>query len=286
MATTLLATGCGGGEDEAADGKVTLTVKTFGQFGYDELFKAYEASHPDIRVKEDNIAKLVDYTPKLQQWLTAGSGAGDVVALEEGILIKLMAKPDQFVNLLDQGAGALKGNFLEWKWNQALTPDGKKLVGLGTDIGAQGMCYRTDLFAKAGLPTDREKVGALWPTWDGYLATGKRFVAANTGSSFFDTSGGVYQNILMQQGDQTYFDRENKLIADSNPGVRKAWDQTIAMIDGRPVGQSADVGTRLERGLQEGHLRDHPVPGLDARHHQGPGRSGERRQVGCRPGSW
>ncbi|GAA1584490.1 ABC transporter substrate-binding protein [Kribbella sancticallisti] len=259
-AVVLLAAGCGSGEEEAEAGKVTLTVKTFGQFGYDDLIKSYQASHPDIVVKQENIAKLADYTPKLQQWLTAGSGAGDVVALEEGILIKLMGKPDQFVNLLDQGAGELKGNFLEWKWNQALTPDGKKLVGLGTDIGAQGMCYRTDLFAKAGLPTDRAAVGALWPTWDGYLATGKRFVAASTGSSFFDTAGGVYQNILMQQGDQTYFDRENNLIAETNPGVRAAWDQTIAMIDGGLSGKLQMWGPAWNAGFKKGTFATIPCP--------------------------
>ena len=103
--------------------------------------------------------------------MTAGSGAGDVVALEEGIISQFVAKPDKFVNLLDKGADSLKPDYLDWKWNQALTADGKTLIGLGTDIGAQGMCYRKDLFQKAGLPTDREQVGALWPTWDAYLAT-------------------------------------------------------------------------------------------------------------------
>jgi cellobiose transport system substrate-binding protein len=91
------AAGCGGSNEDAsgADGTITLTVKTFSQFGYEDLYKQYEASHPGIKIKQDNIAQLDDYTPKLQQWLTAGSGAGDVVALEEGILVKLMAKPDQ-----------------------------------------------------------------------------------------------------------------------------------------------------------------------------------------------
>ncbi|GAA0604739.1 extracellular solute-binding protein [Kribbella sandramycini] len=253
--------GCGGsGDDAAADGTITLTVKTFSQFGYDELYKQYESTHPGIKIKEDNIAKLVDYTPKLQQWLTAGSGAGDVVALEEGILVKLMAKPDQFANLLDQGAGSLKGNFLEWKWNQALTTDGKKLVGLGTDIGAQGMCYRTDLFAKAGLPTDREQVGALWPTWDQYLATGKKFAGANTGASFFDTSGSIYQNILMQQGDTTYFDRSNNLIVDSNPGVRKAWDQTVSMVDAGLSGKLQMWSPAWNAGFKQGTFATIPCP--------------------------
>ncbi|MGC4941962.1 extracellular solute-binding protein [Kribbella sp. DT2] len=261
-ATTLLLAGCGGGggDDQAADGTITLTVKTFGQFGYDDLVAQYEASHPGVKVKQDNIAKLADYTPKLQQWLTAGSGAGDVVALEEGILIKLMAKPDQFVNLLDHGAASLKGNFLDWKWQQALTPDGGTLIGLGTDIGAQGMCYRTDLFAKAGLPTDRAKVGALWPTWDGYLATGKKFAQANTGATFFDTAGTVYQNILMQQGDQTYFDRENKLIAATNPGVRSAWDQTVAMIGAGLSGKLQMWSPQWNAGFKQGSFATIPCP--------------------------
>lgn len=256
------AAACGGSNEDASstDGTITLTVKTFGQFGYDELIKQYEASHQGIKIKQENIAQLDDYTPKLQQWLTAGSGAGDIVALEEGILVKLMAKPDQFANLLDHGAGELKGNFLEWKWNQALTGDGKKLVGLGTDVGAQGMCYRTDLFAKAGLPTDRAKVGELWPTWDAYLATGKRFVAAGTGASFFDTAGGIYQNILMQQGDTTYFDRDNKLIVDSNPGVRAAWDQTVAMIDSGLSGKLQMWGPAWNAGFKKGTFATIPCP--------------------------
>ncbi|GAA1686967.1 ABC transporter substrate-binding protein [Kribbella yunnanensis] len=253
--------GCGGsGNDEAADGTITLTVKTFSEFGYEDLYKQYEDSHPGIKIKADNIAKLADYTPKLQQWLTAGSGAGDVVALEEGILVKLMAKPDQFVNLLDHGAGSLKGNFLDWKWNQALTTDGSKLIGLGTDIGAQGMCFRSDLFAKAGLPTDREKVGALWPTWDQYLATGKKFGGANTGASFFDTSGAIYQNILMQQGDTTYFDRSNKLIVDTNPGVRKAWDQTVQMVDAGLSGKLQMWSPAWNAGFKKGTFATIPCP--------------------------
>ncbi|TDD23608.1 extracellular solute-binding protein [Kribbella turkmenica] len=262
-AVALLAVaGCGGSNSDAgsADGTITLTVKTFSQFGYEELYKQFEASHPNIRIKQENIAKLADYTPKLQQWLTAGSGAGDVVALEEGILVKLMAKPDQFVNLLDHDAAAVRNNFLEWKWKQALTADGRKLVGLGTDVGAQGMCYRTDLFAKAGLPTDRAQVGALWPSWDDYLATGKRFAAAGTGASFFDTAGGIYQNILMQQGDTTYFDRENNLIVDSNPGVRSAWDRTVAMIGAGLSGKLQMWGPAWNAGFKKGTFATVPCP--------------------------
>lgn len=253
-AVLLAAAACGSGKPQAP-GEITLVIKTFAQFGYQDLYAQYEASHPGIKIKEENIAKLGDYTPKLQQWMAAGSEAGDVVALEEAILTQFMAKPDQFVNLLDYGAGSLQDNFLEWKWKQALTPDGKKLVGLGTDIGAQGMCYRKDLFAKAGLPTDREQVGALWPDWDGYLETGKKFTAAKTGASFFDSAGspgGAYINMLMQQGDHTYFDTSNKLVIDTNPGVKVAWDKTVEMIGAGLSGKIAPWSPQWNAGFKDG----------------------------------
>ncbi len=225
-----------------------------------ELYKEYEASHPGVTIKEENIGKLGDYLPKLQQWLATGKGAGDVVAIEEGILSQFIAKPDQFVNLLDHGAGELKGNFLPWKWQQASTSDGGKVIGLGTDVGAQGMCYRTDLFAKAGLPTDREEVGKLWPSWESYLATGKRFKDAGTGAGFYDASGSLYQNILMQQGDHTYYDTSNKLVIDSNPGVRKSWDQVIEMTR---AGLSANLeqwSPQWNAGFKNGTFATIPCP--------------------------
>ncbi|MFI6496764.1 extracellular solute-binding protein [Nonomuraea typhae] len=256
--TGLVATAaCGGGPAEQAGTpqageKIELVVKTFSKFGYAELYKKYEATHPNITIKEENIAQLGDYLPKLQQWMAAGSGAGDIVALEEGILLQFMAKPDNFVNLLDHGAGPLQDKFLDWKWKQALTPDGKTLIGLGTDVGAQGMCYRRDLFEQAGLPTGREEVGKLWPTWDAYLETGKKFAAAGKEARFFDSAGGIFQNVLMQQGDHTYFDTANKLVIDTNPGVKAAWDTTAAMVT---AGLSAKLqmwGPQWNAGFKKG----------------------------------
>ncbi|MDX3662140.1 extracellular solute-binding protein [Streptomyces sp. ID05-26A] len=253
LAAVCVLAGCGA--PAATDGATTLVVKTFSQFGYKDLYREYEAAHPGVKIKEENIGKLGDYSPKLQQWMQTGKGAGDVVALEEGILVQFMAKPDQFADLREHGAAELEPNFLPWKWKQAVTGDGK-IVGLGTDVGAQGMCYRKDLFEAAGLPSDREQVGALWPTWDKYVEVGKSF----KGAKFFDSAGGVYQNVLMQQGDHTYYDTANKLVIDSNPAVRTAWDTTIKMIE---AGLSANVdqwSPQWNAGFKNGAFATIPCP--------------------------
>ncbi|MET8911770.1 extracellular solute-binding protein [Micromonospora sp. NPDC004551] len=239
VATTALlgATACGGGDDEAAaGGPVTLTVDVFGQFGYEQLYKEYMAAHPDVKIVERGTGSNLDeYSPKLTQWLAAGKGAGDIVAIEEGLLVEYKANPQNFVNLLDHGAADLKGNFLDWKWNQGLTADGKQLIGLGTDVGGMAMCYRKDLFAKAGLPTDREAVSKLWPTWADYIRVGEQFKAKNTGASFLDAATNTFNTILLQTAGNTtgysYYDTSDKLVVDSNPAVRQAYDTTMDIID-------------------------------------------------------
>ncbi|MQA84414.1 MAG: extracellular solute-binding protein [Streptosporangiales bacterium] len=247
VAGVLAAAACSGGGGSGgggeAGGKITLTIDTFGTFGYEELYKQYEASHPNIDIRPRNIVRLEDYLPRLEQYLATGSGAGDVVALEEGIINRLLAQPDAFVNLLDHGAGELEGNFLSWKWQAGMTPDGK-LIGLGTDIGAMGMVYRKDLFEKAGLPTDREKVGQLWTTWDDFIETGKKFEAANVDAKFVDSATNVYNTILWQEAGKasnyTYFDTNNNLVIDTNPAVKTAWDTSVEMAQ---AGLSAELRT-------------------------------------------
>ncbi|MBL6278512.1 carbohydrate ABC transporter substrate-binding protein [Micromonospora fiedleri] len=232
----LLATsGCAGDEDAAGDGKITLTVDVFGQLGYEQLYQEYMDANPNVKIVERGTGgNLDEYSPKLTQWLAAGKGAGDIVAIEEGLMVEYKANPDNFVNLLDHGAAELKGNFLEWKWNQGLTADGQKLIGLGTDVGGMAMCYRTDLFAKAGLPTERDEVSKLWPTWEDYIAVGERFKAANTGASFLDAATNTFNTIVLQTAGKAqgyhYYDTSNNLVVDSNPAVKQAWDTTMKII--------------------------------------------------------
>lgn len=245
-AVLAVATGCSASGGESG-GKISLTVDVFGNFGYSEagLYKEFEKSHPNIKIKERGTGmELGDYDSQLTKWLAAGSGAGDVVSLEEGILIRFKAQPKNFVNLFEHGADKLQGNFLSWKWQQGLSSDGTQLIGLGTDVGSLAMCYRVDLFEKAGLPVDREKVGELWPTWEDYIKVGKKFQAAqkNGKSAFLDAATNTYNAILMQQAgqstNQTYFDQNGEFVMGSNPAVKQAWDITLEMVE---AGLSANL---------------------------------------------
>jgi ABC-type glycerol-3-phosphate transport system substrate-binding protein len=151
------ATACGGSSGGSSDGAgqpvITLVVEDFGNFGYKKLIREYEQAHPNIKVVE-RVGEYNKHHEDLAKHLDAGTGAGDVVAVEEGYVVQFRNRSKDFVNLLDHGAGQLAEQWLPWKWQDTLSADGKVQIGLGTDIGGLGMCYRSDLFKQAGLPTD------------------------------------------------------------------------------------------------------------------------------------
>ena len=238
-AVLVAATACGGDDGGSSGGgggdKIQLTVNVFGNFGYADLYKQYMASHPNITIVERGTGSdLSNYTPALTKNLATGSGAGDVVALEEGIMIQFKEQAQNFVDLGEYGGNDDKANFLPWKFEGGQASDGKKLIGLGTDVGSMGMCYRRDLFQKAGLPTDREAVAKLWPTWQDYVSVGNTFKGKNTGAKWFDAASNTYNTILVQEAGATtgytYFDRQNNLVMETNPAIKKAYDQMLGMI--------------------------------------------------------
>ncbi|MEO6413335.1 MAG: carbohydrate ABC transporter substrate-binding protein, partial [Pedococcus sp.] len=100
IATAALTAACGGdgGGSTSSGEKITLRVSTFGKFGYTDLYKQYMKDHPNVTVVETAEGDLGKYNTQLIQRMAAGSGAGDVVAIEEGQVVNFLQSADKFVN--------------------------------------------------------------------------------------------------------------------------------------------------------------------------------------------
>lgn len=244
-AGSMLLAGCGGGSSSDAAGsspaaststtakaaaagsgeKVTLKVGLFGTFGYKEagLYDEYMKQHPNITIKEESIQQEQDYYQALQTHLAASSGLDDIQGIEVARIADVVTnQSDKFVDMNSMGTD-LSSKFYDWKWKAATTKDGHT-VGLGTDIGPMAVCYRSDLFKAAGLPTDPAAVAGLWPTWQAFVDTGKKYEsAAGEGKAWTDTASGLYNADLGQYASQ-YYDASGTAIYETNPKVKEAWD--------------------------------------------------------------
>jgi cellobiose transport system substrate-binding protein len=241
----LVASGCSSGSDTATDTAseatgtepVTLSLATFNEFGYEDLIKEYMELNPNVTIEAKKAATSNEARDNLNTRLAAGSGASDIEAIEVDWLPELSQYPDKFVDLNDP---SVEGRWLPWKVAQATTADGK-LLGYGTDIGPEGICYRSDLFEKAGLPTDREEVAALLggdgATWEKYFEVGDQFAAKDTGSAWFDSAGATYQGMI-NQVKNAYEQEDGTIIALENPEVKAIYDSVLKASET----QSANVG--------------------------------------------
>ncbi|KJY30609.1 extracellular solute-binding protein [Streptomyces sp. NRRL S-495] len=230
--TALLAACSSSGSGTKADGgsgTVTLRIGTFGSFGYDndtgaKLYAEYEKLHPGIKIVESNVADGQKYWDTLKLRLSRDSGLADIQAVEVGYVAEATGPglAGKWVDLGSTG-GADLGAYLDWKTKQATTADGK-VIGLGTDIGPMAICYNKDLFAKAGLPTDRAQVGALWAgSWDRFLEAGRGYQAkAPEGTAFHDSASGLFNAVVASEPIQ-YADAKGELDYRNSPGVKKAW---------------------------------------------------------------
>jgi cellobiose transport system substrate-binding protein len=242
LAVSLVVSGCsgqelqgGGSDDSTSGGTVTLKVNFWGDFGLNDLKAQYEKDHPNVKIVL-NSGEFNAQHEDLQKKLVAGNGAPDIAAVDEGFAVQFRSQPDKFVNLLDKGAGSYESKYLAWKWAQTLSPDGKTQIGLGTDVGGLAMCYRTDLFKKAGLPTDRDQVSKLWSSWDQFIEVGKKYVAA-TGKKFVDSGTNMFNPVLAQQP-VGFYDEQDQLQMEGGPKV--AFDISMKAID---AGLSADLAS-------------------------------------------
>jgi len=225
--TALVLAGCAAGAAPSASGgasgdeKITLTIATFNNFGYtDEFLQKYMDEHPNVTIVHNKAAESGDARKNYFQKL-GKEGLADIEAVEVDWLSEAM----QYSDLLAPVPEDLKGRWLDWKEAAATDPEGN-LIGYGTDIGPQAICYRSELFAAAGLPSEPADVEALFDgDWNTYFDVADQYKAA-TGKAMIDSANSVLQGIVNQM-EYTYDEPDGKVIATTNPEIEEAYDAVI-----------------------------------------------------------
>lgn len=219
------ASGGGGGGDPKA-----FEFWSFSGIDQKRDVDAYMKLHPDIKVKLTEVGSTTETAQALTTAL-AGGKVPDLVLIQGDDLPKFKQQPQNFKDLREVGGDQIKGDYLDWVMKQSVGTGGQ-MIGVPTDVGGLAITYRKDLFAAAGLPTDREAVAKLWPTWDAFIETGKRYTAA-TGKAFVDN---VPTSVFFQavnQVSQKYYDDAGNPIYDKNPEVKSAFDLALKAIDAK-----------------------------------------------------
>lgn len=223
-AAPLLLSGCSlAGDTTGPDDEVTLW---YWNRSIDEsLFRQYEQEHPNITIDDQKVGG--DYASKFNTMLAGKAYVPDIVALNDDVSRYF---PDQgnFVDLQELGAKDLKDQYLDWKWNLGVTPEGK-MIAFPMDTGPTGLFYRADIFEEAGLPTEPDEVAELMSTWEDYFEQGVKLQEAVPTTKLFTSIGNLYLQQVAQL--QTRYVNSDGVYTGNSDQIKQAWDRTIEAYD-------------------------------------------------------
>ena len=227
IAVALALAGCGSGSNVSSENSNTFEFWAFSGINEKASVADYTKQHPNIHVKLTEVGSSTETAQALTTAL-AGGKVPDLVLIQGDDLPKFVAQPQNFVDLRSLGADKIKSDYLNWILSQSTAKDGS-ILGIPTDVGGMAIAYRTDLFASAGLPTDPAAVGKLWPTWDQFIETGKRYTAA-THKPFLDNAETSVFYQAVNQGPEKYYDSSHQLAYDKSPSVHTAFNLALKTI--------------------------------------------------------
>ena len=212
----------GGQEKKVGAAAITIWGWPAADKAFEAIYPGFQAKYPTIKVSWEMTQGLQMFRDKLVAAIAAGTGAPDITMIEvnhiDGFVIfggmEDLLKPPY-------NAGKYKKDFVAYKWRQASTQDGKKLIAFPWDIGPATVFYRRDLLSNAGLASNPESVEAALKTWEGYFTLGAK-VNNPAKNVFWTDSASTIPYIYFSH--KNFFDKDLNVAVD-NPKTR----QVLAM---------------------------------------------------------
>lgn len=214
----------------------------------EDLVAQVEQAIPGVRV---NVNKFnsENMEEKVLTALASNSPLPDILVMDDWVN-NVLPSADKFYNLLDEpfSAEQYADQYVEWKWKNAMTGDGEKLIAIPIDAGPTAMYYRADLFEAAGLPTEPEEVAALMSDWDGALTAAKQ-MKEKTGVNMFDFVNNLFL-MMISQKEEGLINRNDEFIGDQDH-IKEAFYTAASFKDyvfGMPDMYGTEWGAAMNNG--------------------------------------
>lgn len=210
------------GSSGSASGGQEMVLWTWPEGFSQQVLDSVRAAFPDVALRQDVIGG--DFKQKLSVTLQSKEGKPSITGVKGEDIAFFAAQADYFVDLNTLGAAEKKAEFLEWKWAQATTDDGRQL-GVPIDIGPTALFYRSDIFEQMGLPSEPEELQKATPYWVDYFQLGVEMKGKDPETFLLRNLSGLFDIVVKQTG-INYIDESHKFIG-GGPHIRHAWEVCI-----------------------------------------------------------
>lgn len=247
-------TGSGGGttgtitEAEREEALNTPTELTFWTWVPDIQAQVdlFMEEYPAINVTVENVGQGLDHYSKVRTAVEAGTGAPDVVQLEQQF-ISSFALTGELLDLTPYGAADIQDDYVPWVWNQVVAGD--EILAIPQDSGPLGNLYREDILTAAGVT----EVPATYADYK----TAAELVRANTGayiSNMAPNQGAGWVGMLWQAGVKPFgYDGDQGVTINVNsPEAKEVVSYWQDLIQNDLVSVDPDFTDEWYQGLNQG----------------------------------
>ena len=259
VAATLLAmSACGNSSDTSSEATVDTSDAsgTINFWGWDsgnamdDILAKFEKKYPKIKVKFNNTGTAADTATALQNAISAGNGAPDVVMLEDPT-VSQFAISKGLTDLSQFGADEYSDDYTAGPWSKVQVSG--KPYALPIDSGPEMFFYNKKIFDKAGIKEAPK-------TWEEYYQDAKKIKAI--GSYITNNAGdsNSYQPFTAQAwqaGAQPWKVNGEKLTINmtNDAGMKKYIDFQQKLIDEKLIDtKTANWSDDWNRGLNDGSI--------------------------------
>ncbi len=209
---------------------------------------------PDTRrrLRSDLIGGAFD--TKLRTSLSGHAYIPDISGINSNCSL-YFPNEELFTDFNQFGAADHKDQFYDWKWQLGTTPSGR-MCFWPMDTGPTGLYYRSDLFKKAGLPSEPEEVGAAITTWDALVELGAK-LRKDTDVGLISTALMVFTQYLNSSAERYFAPGNTPVFERTGSAVRAAWDTAVKAINARMTGNlqiPTDQNSAWVSGKTAGHI--------------------------------
>lgn len=207
---------------------------------------AFEDAYPNVDVNLVNAGTNTEEYTKLQNAITAGSGAPDVAQVEY-YAIPQFALSDSLVDLAPYGFADLEDQYSPGPWGAVTVGDA--VYGLPQDSGPMAMFYNKAVFDEYGIEVPT--------TYDEYVAAAEKLHTANPDAYITSDTGdaGFTTSMIWQAGGQPFSaEGTNVTINLQDEGSKKWADSWNRLVDGKLLSSTPGWSDEWYRALGDGTI--------------------------------
>ncbi|GAA2239282.1 sugar ABC transporter substrate-binding protein [Herbiconiux moechotypicola] len=253
FALAACSSGSSGSSDSGSEADIEAALEAGGTLTYwswtpsgEAQVAAFEEAYPNVDVELVNAGTNTEEYTKLQNAITAGSGAPDVAQVEY-YAIPQFALSDSLVDLSSYGFGDLEDQYSAGPWS-SVAFDGK-IYGLPQDSGPMAMFYNKTVFDQYGI--------AVPTTYDEYVAAAEQLHAANPNAYITAENGdaGFTTSMIWQAGGQPFTTDGTNITIDLQDEGSKTWaDSWNRLVEGDLLSSTPSWSDEWYRGLGDGSI--------------------------------